>query len=299
MCSLITDENKRAITEAQEFEKTSKYNDLVCMKTLKGGVLKKTFEQALEKIKEIGTDQDVEFFKTMFENSKPKCCLPKGHKGKCMHQYDNFFSELFRNKVRDCSQAPGNDDIFFKNRTQRTFPIQITKDQYTKLNAKYRWKLNKVKMKAGVPLEFSATSYLIATAYFDFAAILMLQKGIEHTFPKDIEEKLIERSKEIIEEFKEQGIRIIGKDGYLCDAVNGWTIEPEWYRIQDISDDKGDLRQVQFGHVDPIRSDKYQTRGGNILPLTRSGNLLQSNSHVKDVFQTTIKGAYEHHTSWR
>ena len=36
MCSLITDENKRAITEAQEFEKTSKYNDLVCMKTLKG-----------------------------------------------------------------------------------------------------------------------------------------------------------------------------------------------------------------------------------------------------------------------
>ena len=71
MCSLITDENKSAITEAQEFEKTSKYNDLVCMKTLKGGVLKKTFEQALEKIKEIGTDQDVEFFKTMFENSKP------------------------------------------------------------------------------------------------------------------------------------------------------------------------------------------------------------------------------------
>ena len=68
MCSLITDENKRAIAEAQEFEKTSKYNDLVCMKTLKGGVLKKTFEQALEKIKEIGTDQDVEFFKTMFEN---------------------------------------------------------------------------------------------------------------------------------------------------------------------------------------------------------------------------------------
>ena len=95
MCSLITDENKRAVTEAQEFEKTSKYNDLVCMKTLKGGVLKKTFEQALEKIKEIGTDDDVEFFKTMFENSKPKCCLPKGHKGKCMHQYDNFFSELF------------------------------------------------------------------------------------------------------------------------------------------------------------------------------------------------------------
>ena len=82
-------------------------------------------------------------------------------------------------------------------------------------------------------------------------------------------------------------------------CCNGWTIEPEWYRIQDISDDKGDLRQVQFGHVDPIRSDKYQTRGGNILPLTRSGNLLQSNSHVKDVFQTTIKGAYEHHTSWR
>ena len=68
MCSLITDENKSAIIEAQEFEKTSKYNDLVCMKTLKGGVLKKTFEQALEKIKEIGTDQDVVYQKDIKES---------------------------------------------------------------------------------------------------------------------------------------------------------------------------------------------------------------------------------------
>ena len=123
MCSLITDENKRAITEAQEFEKTSKYNDLVCMKTLKGGVLNKTFEQALEKIKEIGNEEDFEMFKTFFENNKPRCCLPKGHKGKCTHQLEGFFGELFQNKVRDCSQAPGNDDIFFKNRTSRNFPI--------------------------------------------------------------------------------------------------------------------------------------------------------------------------------
>ena len=47
------------------------------MKTLKGGVLKKTFEQALEKIKEIGTDQDVEFFKTMFENSNQNVVYQK------------------------------------------------------------------------------------------------------------------------------------------------------------------------------------------------------------------------------
>ena len=44
MCSLITDENKRAIAEAQEFEKTSKYNDLVCMKTLEGGIKEKTYK---------------------------------------------------------------------------------------------------------------------------------------------------------------------------------------------------------------------------------------------------------------
>ena len=94
--TFVTEDLRTAVTEAEEFEKNSKYNDLVCMKTLKGGVLKKTFEQGLEEIRKIGTDEDVEFFKTMFENSKPKCCLPKGHKGKCMHQYDNFFSELFR-----------------------------------------------------------------------------------------------------------------------------------------------------------------------------------------------------------
>ena len=279
MCSLITDENKRAIAEAQEFEKTSKYNDLVCMKTLEGGIKEKTYKDALERIKKFGNDQDFEMFKTLFENSKPRCCLPKGHKGKCKHKFESFFGELFQLKLSDCSQAPGNDDIFYKNRTSRNFPIQVTKDQYTKLNAKYKWKGN-VLLKAGVPLEFASTSYLIATAYFDFAAILMLQKDIVHELPKDIEEKLKERSQQIVEEFENQGIIITDDNGQLCCPVLGCTIEADWYG----TDDKSSPNQIQFGHVHPLKSDKYMTRGGNIIPITRNGNLMQSDKTIQQTY---------------
>ena len=42
---------------------------------------------------------------------------------------------------------------------------------------------------------------MTATAYFDFAAILMLQKGIKHKFSKEIESKLLDRAKDIVKEF--------------------------------------------------------------------------------------------------
>ena len=181
-----------------------------------------------------------------------------------------------------------DDDILFKNRARRTYPVQVTKDQYTKLNAKYKWK-GKVLLKAGIPVENGGTNFTIATAHFDFAAVLMLQKGIRHNLPKDIEDSLVARSKEIVEELAEQKIYIIGKEGYLCDPVLGLTLEPEWYRI----DDKRDPNQIQFGHIYPLRPDKYMTRGLNVLPITRRGNLIQSDTPLSEV-HSFIKDAAEH-----
>ena len=133
-------------------------------------------------------------------------------------------------------------------------------------------------MKAGIPTEFGGTNFTIATAHFDFAAILMLQKGIEHKLPEDIEYKLLDRAQQIVEEFASQGIDIVDENGQLICPVLGCTIEPEWYE----TDDKNP-NQVQFGHVEPIRSDKYMTRGGNVVPITRNGNLMQSD---KSILQT-------------
>ena len=117
----------------------------------------------------------------------------------------------------------------------------------------------------------------------------MLQKDIEHKLPEDIEEKLILRSPEIVKEFEEQNIYIVDKDGYLCDPVLGLTIEKKWYNI----DDKRDPNQIQFGHVNPLQSDKYMTRGGNVLPITRRGNLIQSDTPLSKVNEF-IKHAAAH-----
>tara|TARA_B100001778_G_C18578268_1_gene626102 strand:- start:923 stop:1804 length:882 start_codon:yes stop_codon:yes gene_type:complete len=286
----VTEELRSAITEARQFEENEKYNDSVCMKECSGGVKESTFNKSLENIAEYASEDDIAFYKFVYSLfSKPKCCLPKGHKGKCKSSYTSYFAKAFANKIKDCDTTPGDDDILFKNRARRTYPVQVTKENYTKLNAKYKWKGNNVKLKAGTPVENGGTPYTIATAHFDFAAILMLQKDIEHNLPEDVEEKLKVRAKEIVKEFEDQQIYIVGKDGYLCDPVLGLTIEANWYNI----DDKRDPNQIQFGHVNPLKSNKYMTRGGNVLPITRRGNLIQSDTPLSKVNEF-IKDAAAH-----
>lgn len=280
MCSFVTEELKCAVSEAQEFAKNSHYNDLVCMKDCSGGVKKNTFNKSLENISKYASEDDIAFYKSFHSSfSKPKCCLPKGHKGKCMSSYTSYFAKQFANKIKDCDTTPGNDDILFKNRSRRTYPVQVTKDQYTKLNAKYKWKGN-VLLKAGSPAEHGGTPFTIATAHFDFASILMLQKDIEHKLPKDIEEKLKSRAKHIVNEFESQGILITDDNGQLCCPVLQCTIEPEWYS----TDDKSNPNQIQFGHVNPLKSNKYMTRGGNVIPITRNGNLMQSDKTIQQTY---------------
>ena len=285
----VTEDLKTAVTEARQFEESGKYNDLICLKDCAGGVKEDTFNKSIESIKKYASEDDIAFYKFFYSLfSKPKCCLPKGHKGKCKSSYFSFFSKNIANKIKDCDTTPGDNDILFKNRARRVFPVQVTKENYTKLNAKYKWKGN-VLLKAGTPVENAGTPYTIATAHFDFTSALMLQKDIEHKLPEDIEEKLILRSSEIVKEFEDQQIYIVDKDGYLCDPVLGLTIEKKWYNI----DDKRDPNQIQFGHVNPLQSDKYMTRGGNVLPITRRGNLIQSDTPLSKVNEF-IKHAAAH-----
>tara|TARA_R100000030_G_scaffold66220_1_gene50439 strand:- start:188 stop:1087 length:900 start_codon:yes stop_codon:yes gene_type:complete len=275
----VTEELKSAVDEAKQFEKNEIYTKSMCLKPTKGGVKVNTFEEALESAKEYMTTEDVFFYKNFYKHfSTPKCVLPKGHSGPCTCSYGKFFAEQYAKKIKDCDTTPGDDDILFKNRARRCFPLQVNKKQYTVLNDLYKWKASKIKMKAAIPMEFGGTNFTIATAHFDLAAILMLQKGVEHTLPKDIEEKLLDRAQDIVVEFMEQGIRITDKDGNLRCPLTQKTIEPEWYLNRD------DDFQIQFGHVIPVKSNKYMTRGGNLLPITRLGNLMQSNRSITDTY---------------
>ena len=276
----VTEDLKSAVFEAEQFKLVSIYPNLMCLKHTKGGVGAKTFEVALAQVKTYMSEKDVSFYRYFYNNySSPLCFLPKGHSGKCSCSYNKFFSENFANKIKDCDTTPGNDDILYKNRARRIFPIQVNKNQYTILNAKYSWKAMNIKMKAGIPVEFGGTNFTIATAHFDFASILLLQKGIEHKLPEDIEFKLLTRSQDIVDEFLAQDINIVDGNGQLCCPVLGCTIEPEWYK----TDDKNP-NQVQFGHVEPIRADKYMTRGGNVIPITRNGNLMQSDKSIQQTY---------------
>jgi hypothetical protein len=276
----VTDDLRSAIAEAKQFQSSSIYSESMCLKSTKGGVGVKTFETALSNAKEYMTEEDVAFYRDFYSNySSPLCVLPKGHSGKCSCSYGKFFAEKFAKKIKDCDTTPGDDDILYKNRARRMFPIQVNKNQYTILNAKHTWKAKGIKMKAGIPAEFGGTNFTIATAHFDFAAILLLQKGIEHKLPEDIEFKLLERAQDIVDEFLQQGIDIVDENGQLICPVLGCTIEPEWYE----TDDKNP-NQVQFGHVEPIRSDKYMTRGGNVVPITRNGNLMQSDKSIQQTY---------------
>jgi hypothetical protein len=215
--------------------------------------------------------------------------LPKGHTGKCYSSYGTFFSKRFENKIKDCETTPGDDDILFKNRARRYFPVQVTKNQYTVLNGLHKWKARNLKLKAAIPVENGGTMFTVATAHFDLAAILMLQKGIEHNLPGDIESSLRARAAQLVADFAGMGIYITDKAGNLCDAVLGYTLEPEWYSIED----RTDPNQIQFGHVKPLSADKFMTRGLNVVPITRRGNLIQSDTHLDQV-HLYIKDAYEH-----
>lgn len=286
---LVTAANRAALADAIEFQQDSPYKDLICGQPTSGGVGEKTFAEALDRVQDIGiSDAEIDFYTNFYEqHSQSICVLPKGHTGRCRCSYEPFFGKKFANKIKDCHTAPGADDVIFKNRCKRSFPVQVTKRQETLLRSEYNLK-QKVKLKAGIPLENAGTSFTVATAQFDFAAILTLQKDVEYVMPADIEVALKNHAQNLVEQYKEQGI-FITKDGYLCDPILGYTLEASWYTI----DDDRSPYQVQFGHVNPLRSDKFMTRGGNVLPITRRGNLIQSDTPLSEA-KYFIKDAYEH-----
>ena len=274
---IIAEENFFIAGEkADKFRENSVYSETMCGAQLKTGVTGKSLIEAFDRLDdglgicEKAKETFIEFF---HENRYDVCCLPKGHSGKCLKTYDKFKFGKFGKKFSDCHQTPGADDVLFFNRKLRTFPIQITKDQERKLRELHG---KQTKYRACIPIEFSSTNFGCATAMYDIAALMTLQKKVTHELPEDIEAELEKHAKYLIDYYaKEVGIKITN-EGYLCDWTSGQILEPElWHQDG----------QIQFGHVTPVKSDEYMTRGLNVLPMTKLGNMVQGEMNVEEYKQ--------------
>lgn len=284
-----------AISDAVEFENTSIYATVMCGKKLESsGVQVETMAKAIDRLQDIGlTEEEIDFYWNFYEtHGKPRCCLPAGHSGKCQHLIGSYYVDKFVNKITDCTQAPGADDVIFKNRIARFFGVQLTKENEAILRKMYGLKQKK-KYKAAVPVHQAGTGFTCATAAFDLAALTTLQYGIE--YKKDFAPAVLDAYKKhadyLVNYYKtEYNMTIVDDEGYLCDPWSLERLQPDWWN----TDEPDDFNQIQFGHVFPVVSNRYMTRGLNLLPLTRETNSAQNKRSFPEFVQRQKELAAKH-----
>jgi hypothetical protein len=285
---ILTSDNYNAINESVEFENNSFYKDLICGREIsKGGPKLSTIMSSLIQLRKIGlTDEEYNFFMDRYNNhSKPICCLPKNHDGTCQMKYENFISEKYHIKTKDSYTGPGDDDIIFKNRYGRTYPIQISNSQESILKRNYDLKNSNLKLKAAIPIKQASTPFMVASSQMDICAFI--NKIEKQNFPKYLSDFMDDHFNTLKTYFEKNNIYITDDDGDLCCPVMGVKILPNY-----INENAGD-NQIQFGHVESIRNDRYMTRGMNVIFITRRGNLIQSDDSLFQI-RETIERCYNH-----
>jgi hypothetical protein len=206
------------------------------------------------------------------------CVLPPGHKGNC-NRIPNIFKKndttdkLIASINHSIYTTPGNDDIVYKNRASRLFPVVLCGTEEKKIRDK---KINK---KCAIPLKEASTPENNRNACIDWYTFIVNIKGIdEHldtTKPlfKEIMNMLDKNKKHLIKVYSPR--KIFDEDGYTMCVITQKTCD-----IKDFSDISRDNRtiildtDIQLGHNEP-RSDSYiSIRGENLLPMTRIGNII-------------------------
>jgi hypothetical protein len=195
-------------------------------------------------------------------------------------------------KIKDPVNNPGGDPCPLQNRGgSRNNITMLDKNtekqlrQYAKDKRKEKYYVN-----LGIRLSMGATKYMIATAVLDMFTMIYFTKDAKGIFeiPKNFENILKQRWEELKNHHLNDGLIIFDRYNNLQDPVDHRTID-----IKDYGVGHTDLRGIQFGHIKPIREDKWMSRGGNVMPLPRGSNLKQSNSDLKDVPLDQLKHAKE------
>lgn len=257
---------------AKQFEENSHYSDLMCLNET-GQVPK--YDENLAKFTEqfeLGSERD---------NLKHRCVLHKGHEGKCTHKYDF----LLKDKKDPTSEkllgsidlaiysTPGNDDFVCKNRASRLYKVALTNEQEKAIRDKNE------KKKCAIPLKDASTPILLAQSYLDWWTFIINTEGIERLladtpFTRAVMD-MLKRNKQYLQNIVFNNRQIFDDEGYsIC------VIKKNRLNISNFADPTRNNRteildtDIQLGHCVP-RSDNYPTiRGGNLIPMSRRGNLI-------------------------
>lgn len=215
------------------------------------------------------------------------CVKEKGHTGPCsaipyLPKGKDKISKGIEQKLKDSLTNPGDDPKKGANRSHsRNFPLAHDKETRP-LWYEYNKKTNFLKENENAVLRLSMVSskYMMALAFIDIFACIYHSKGAKGYLDinPNFEKILKTRWEELKDLYATKKIKIYDDNDCLQDPILHQTIEIDWYG-------KGgeDLKGIQFGHVDPVSEEKFQTRPGNVLPLTRETNLNQSSASLYDV----------------
>ena len=210
---------------------------------------------------------------------KHACVLPIGHSGKCSHNYECLFaktnvaSHLANKSKTAIYSTPGNDGYVFKNRASRLFEAAISAPAEKKIRNKA------VKLSAAIPLKDASSPIPLAQAYVDSMTFLWnIVDGADlfdqsHPAFASVSDMLAKNKTHLKKVFS--GREIFSAAGKTICVVTG-----EECRVEDFVGVGRDMRvecrdtDVQLGHVDARRDTALSIRGGNLLPMSRRGNLI-------------------------
>lgn len=267
------------VANSLELEKASYYDhyrNLMCLKSVTTGACHaQPFKTAITALESVAEFNQADIHAADFH----QCVLPKGHTGKCVKRLPVFNkSELAKKlttSIDNCIYStPGNDDYVYKNRASRLFPIQLTGAQEKLIRNKQGDKL-----KCAIPLKDASTPFLLATAYLDYITFVL---GI-HDVTSVVDTVKMEQFAEIIEAHKEFLIAHYASYNRVVFTESGHTIcavTKKLVSMVDFADVERDARvdirdeDIQMGHIESRSETRSSIRGGNIVFMSRRGNLI-------------------------
>jgi len=265
--------------EARVWEETHGpyYRGVMCLKSLDGGVSKKTAEEAYAKISPFITNTLEEVLEKM---QTPLCVLPINHQGKCMCNYNSLFThKSFQNSLAWIGSTEGDDGYIYKNRANRKFPIAIPDS----IEKQIKNKTNK--LSCAIPLKNATTNLMIATAALDYAVMHFFIEGadavINTKFVDKFGESLVPFCDSLVTFFQSHRQALSSHYATIQKRAfddDGYTICPvlhEKIKIEHVfNSDRCNPNGIQLGHVQPRSNERFTIRGMNLLIMTRTGNRL-------------------------
>lgn len=275
------------IRTSEEFEKTSRYIDTMCMKTLKAG--------PRETVAVV--PQGCECMPGR-AGLKHVCVLPKNHTGACSKDFNSIFKKtdpITKKLVGKINLAifstPGESkEYVYKNRSSRLFGVVLAGHEEEKI------RVTTEKKACAIPLNEASTPILLAQAYLDWMTYIMNIRGIDTYL--DPEYAHFSGVKTMISDHKDYlktcfpTRKVFTDEGYAMCVVTHHELS-----VSDVADPSRNNRanplntDLQLGHNFP-RTERYVTiRGGNLLPMTRRGNLIIGERvFTEDVWIDELRG---------